>query len=135
MIHLDSSALIDLQRESTRERPGAMFDALEAIDENETLGVSIHVLCELRAGAELSRKPLKEHAELDRLLAGLIVAYPDARFDGVYARLLASMQRAGRSIAAMDLLIATAAIVDDAALLTRNAKDFARVPGLRVLGY
>jgi len=35
----------------------------------------------------------------------------------------------------MDLLIATAAIVDDAALATRNVKDFSRVPGLRVLGY
>jgi predicted nucleic acid-binding protein len=35
----------------------------------------------------------------------------------------------------MDLLIATAAILDDAALLTRNVKDFSRVPGLRVLRY
>ena len=40
--------------------------------------------------AELSRKPLREHDALDRLLA---------------------------------------------ALLTRNVKDFSRVPGLRVLGY
>jgi predicted nucleic acid-binding protein len=35
----------------------------------------------------------------------------------------------------MDLLIATAAILDDATLVTRNARDFQRVPGLRVLTY
>jgi predicted nucleic acid-binding protein len=35
----------------------------------------------------------------------------------------------------MDLLIATAALVDDAPLLTKNVKDFSRVPGLRVVGY
>jgi len=35
----------------------------------------------------------------------------------------------------MDLLIATAAIIEDAPLVTKNVKDFSRVPGLRVLGY
>jgi predicted nucleic acid-binding protein len=35
----------------------------------------------------------------------------------------------------MDLLIGTAALLDDAALVTRNVKDFARIPGLRVLSY
>jgi len=35
----------------------------------------------------------------------------------------------------MDLLIATAAVVDGASVLTRNAKHFERVPGLVVRGY
>ncbi len=135
MIHLDSSVLIDLHREATRERPGPAFDALESIDAGEMLGVSVHVVCELRAGAELARKPLKEHEALDRLLSGLIVAFPDERFASLYGRLLAAIQRGGRPVAAMDLLIATAAVLDDAPLITRNVKDFSRVPGLRVLGY
>lgn len=33
------------------------------------------------------------------------------------------------------LLIATAAVLDDAPLVTRNVKDFIRIPGLRVLQY
>jgi predicted nucleic acid-binding protein len=33
------------------------------------------------------------------------------------------------------LLIAAAALVDDAALLTNNVKDFSRVPGLCVIRY
>lgn len=135
MIHLDSCLLIDLYREMARDRPGPAFEALESLDEDETLAVSVHVLCELRAGAELTRHPLKEHEALDTLFSGLLVAYPDERFAGTYGRLLAAIERTGRSIAAMDLLIATAALNDDAPLLTRNIKDFSRVPGLRVLRY
>ena len=135
MTHLDSSLLIDVQRELLRERPGPAFAALEAVDEDEILGVSVHVLCELRAGAEFARKPLVEHEELDRLFAGLMVVYPDEQFAPAYARLLAAIQRSRQTIATMDLLIATAAILDDAPLITANVKDFSRVPGLRVLGY
>lgn len=135
MIHLDSSFLIDLLRETANERPGPAFDLIESFDENDLLGVSVHVVCELRAGAELSRQTLREHESLDQLLSGLLVAYPDDRFAPAYARLLAATTRAGRPVAAMDLLIATAATLDDAPLVTRNVKDFSRVPGLRVLKY
>lgn len=135
MIHLDSSFLIDLLRETAAERPGPAFELIESFDPDELLGVSVHVVCELRAGAELSRQPLREHEALDQLLSGLAVAYPDERFAPAYARLLAATSRGGRPTAAMDVLIATAAVLDDAALVTRNAKDFSRVPGLRVLKY
>ena len=135
MIHLDSCALIDLLREERRERPGPVFEALEALDDRETLAVSVHVVCELRSGAELFKRPTKEHALLDELLAPLVVVYPDARFAPTYSKLLASIRRSGQSVAAMDLLIATAAIIDDAELLTKNVKDFAKVPGLRLVEY
>jgi predicted nucleic acid-binding protein len=135
MIHLDSSFLIDLLRETVRERPGPAWDLIESFDQEEVLAVSVHVVCELRAGAELARKALVEHEEVDRLLSGLLVAYPDDRFPPMYGRLLAATQRAGRAVASMDLLIATASVIDDAALVTRNVKDFSRIPGLRVLEY
>jgi predicted nucleic acid-binding protein len=35
----------------------------------------------------------------------------------------------------LDLLIGTAALLEDAALVTRNVKDFSKIPGLRVLSY
>jgi len=133
--HLDSSFLIDLLRETSRERPGPAFDFIESLDPGELLGVSVHVVCELRAGAELSRRAFSEHEALDGLLGGLLVAYPDDRFAQMYARLLAATTRGGRSVAAMDLLIATAALIDDAPLVTKNVKDFSRVPGLRTVAY
>jgi predicted nucleic acid-binding protein len=133
--HIDSSLLIDLQRELARERPGPAFEALELLDAGEVLGISVHVLCELRAGAELARRPLVEHETLDRLCSGLLVRSPDERFAPMYGRLLAAIHRRRQSIATMDLLIATAAILHAAPLLTANARDFSRVPGVRLLRY
>jgi len=135
MIYLDSSLLIDLLRETVRERPGRALELMESLDDDEVLAVSVHVVCELRAGAELARRPAAEQTALDRLLSGLLVSYPDDRFAPAYARLLASIERAGRRVAAMDLLIATAAILDDAPLVARHTRDFERIPGLRVLRY
>jgi predicted nucleic acid-binding protein len=135
MIHLDSSFLIDLLRETTRGRASAALDFIEHLDDREILGASVHVISELRAGAELARRPLQEHEELDRLFSGLVIRYPDAGFAPAYGRLLAAITRSGSRITAMDLLIAAAAIVDDAPLVTRNVKDFSKVPGLRVLEY
>ncbi len=135
MIHLDSSFLIDLHREIDGERPNGALELIESLDPNEVLAVSVHVECELRAGAELSRHAVREHEKLDQLLSGLQVVYPDIRFAAHYARLLAATLRGSKPVAAMDLLIATAATLDDAPLVTRNVRDFSRVPGLRVLKY
>ncbi|MSO61030.1 MAG: type II toxin-antitoxin system VapC family toxin [Acidobacteria bacterium] len=135
MIHLDTSFLIDLHRETVSGRPGGALDLIESLNPNELLGVSVHVACELRAGAELSRQALREHEALDELMSGLHVVYPDDRFASHYARLLAATTRGSKPVAAMDLLIATAATLGDAPLVTRNVKDFSRVPGLRLLKY
>ena len=135
VIHFDSSFLIDLHSETANERPGAAFDLMESIKADEVLGVSVHVLCELRHGAEMHRQALREQEAMDQLVGGLYGAYPDERFAPVYGRLVAAMARSKRLIGTMDLLIATAALIDDAQLVTRNVKDFSRVPGLRVLGY
>ena len=135
MIHVDSSFLVDLQRELVKDRPGAAFDLIESFEDDEILSVSVHVVCELRAGAELAKKALVEHELLDRLLSGLLVRYPDDGFAPLYGRLLAGTKRSGRTVASMDLLIATAALLDDAPLVTRNVKDFSKIPGLRVLSY
>jgi tRNA(fMet)-specific endonuclease VapC len=135
VIHLDSSFLIDLLREHGRERPGPAFDCIESLEPSEVLAVSVHVVSELRAGAELARRPLAEHEALDQLFGGLLVVYPDERFAPAYGRLFAASSRKSAPMSSMDLLIATAAAIDDAPLVTRNVKDFARVPGLRLIEY
>ena len=135
MIQFDTSFLIDLQEELNQERPGDALELIESLDGNELLAVSVHVLCELRVGAELMKQPMRTHESLDRLLRGFHVLYPDERFVGAYARLWAGTNRRKRTVAAMDLLIATAAILEDAQLVTRNVDDFSKIPGLRVLSY
>jgi len=132
--HLDTSFLVDLLREGARQRPGPATAVLEAF-EGEDLRVGVHVVCELLAGAELSRRPTIERERVRELCGRVDVAYPDERFAPAYARLLFELERRRQRISTMDLLIATAAIVDEAGLVTRNARDFSRVPGLEVVGY
>jgi tRNA(fMet)-specific endonuclease VapC len=135
VIHLDTSFLADLHEEVLAERPGEAFDMAESLDSGEVLAVSVHAVAELRVGAELARRAMRSHEALDRFLSAFLVIYPDGRFPAAYARIWAAINRSKRSVAAMDLLIATAALLDEAPLVTRNVKDFSRVPGLRVLGY
>jgi tRNA(fMet)-specific endonuclease VapC len=135
VIHFDTSFLVDLGKELVREAPGPAFEFIEALGETELLAISVHVLAELRVGAEFAKHQIRTHEALDQLLAGFLTVYPDQRFAPVYARLWVAINRGKRTMPAMDLLIATAAIIDDAAVVTKNTRDFLRVPGLRVLGY
>lgn len=134
MIHVDTSFVVDLLREEARDVAGPATRFLDEIAD-EPIRAGIHVVCELLAGAELSRRPSIERQRVQRLCAGLEIVYPDEQFPKVYARLLAGQRRHGAQVSTMDLLIATSAVVDEAALVTRNAKDFRRVIGLEVLTY
>lgn len=54
--HLDTSSLVDLIRELTRGTDGPAHRMLQTLTDEE-LAISIHVSCELHAGAELSNAP------------------------------------------------------------------------------
>lgn len=134
MIHLDTSFLVDLLREDTHGKAGAASELLGRL-EDEELWISVFVACELSAGAELSAHPEQERRRVERLCSSLPLAFPDERFPGTYGRLLAWQHRHEWRIATMDLLIATSAVVAGVPLVTRNAKDFSRVPSLEVVSY
>ena len=53
----------------------------------------------------------------------------------VYGEIRAALEVKGRSIGAMDLLIAANAIHDRSTLVTRNRNEFARVPGLKIASW
>lgn len=134
MIHLDTSFLVDLLRESARGTQGPASRFLATVLEEE-LGISVFVACELAAGAAMSSRPAQEKYRVEQLSSGLHVHYPDERFPAAYGALLASQERDRGRISTMDLLIAASALLAQASLLTRNSRDFSRVPDLVVLSY
>ncbi len=134
MIHLDTSYLIDLLRESAHGQTGSASRFLETVADEE-LAISVFVACELAAGAAQSARPMTEKRRVEQLCAGLSVGFPDERFAPAYGSLLAALERDRGRISTMDLLIATSAVLAQAPLVTRNVKDFERVPGLEVLTY
>ncbi len=135
MIHLDTTFLVDLLREQRRDRFGPASAYLQGLPEDEVLAVSVHVVCELMAGARHAGAPPGEVDRLSRLCDALLVRYPDERFAPEYARLLAGIRGSRASVDTMDLLIATAAVLDGAPLVTRDARHFSKVPGLSVVRY
>jgi len=80
VIHLDTSYLVDLLREQRRDRFGPASTYLEGLPEDDVLAVSVHVVCELMAGAHAAGAPVGEVDRLSRLCEALVVRYPDERF-------------------------------------------------------
>jgi tRNA(fMet)-specific endonuclease VapC len=134
VIHLDTSFLVDLLREQRKGQVGPAGTLLMEL-ESEELGISVHVACELFAGAELATDPRKERRTVEAVCAGLRVAVPGEDFPPSYGKLLAHLRRSGAAIDTMDLLIATAALRDEAPLVTRNTRHFSGIPGLDLISY
>ena len=134
MIHLDTSFLVDLLRESSKAEHGPAHELLGELHDRE-VRISVFAAAELYSGAELADNAEAERAQVEKLCAAVEIAYPDEHFAPAYGRTLAPLHRAGEMIASMDLLIATSAIVDRAPLVTANRRHFARIAGLDLVSY
>lgn len=99
------------------------------------LAIPAIVVYELEYGTLRSKLPARRRRELE---AGLehIQHIP---FDSAAAMAAASirieLEKQGSTIGPLDILIAGTAVSRGAALVTNNAAEFSRVPGLRVLDW
>jgi len=57
---------------------------------------------------------------------------PLLAFDDAALAMLSSLRKSSVRIGTMDLRIAAIALAHDATVITRNIRDFSKVPGLRV---
>lgn len=92
--------------------------------------LSAIVLAELQAGAEKCRAPAKAHAAIAELTQHFEPLPFDADAAHACGRIRAALERKGKLIGPMDLLIAAQAISRGLALVTDNEREFKRVPGL-----
>jgi tRNA(fMet)-specific endonuclease VapC len=119
----------DISSYIIRRRPAMLVETFEK--HAETLSVSVMTAAELRYGAEKAgRLKLTELVEayLDRLA---ILDWTD-EVSGHYARIRSELERSGKPIGNMDLLIASHAVSLRMTLVTNNLKHFSNVPGLSV---
>ena len=95
-----------------------------------SVAVSAITVSELWFGVEKSSRKEQNRAALAKFLLPLeILPYGEAAARA-YGPIRAGLEKAGRSIGAMDLLIAAHALSLPAILVTHNRKEFQRVPGL-----
>jgi len=134
VIHLDTSFVVDVLRESSRPGGGPATSLLASLAEDE-FAVSVFVVCELFAGAALAQRGDQERQRVRGFLSNLRIVHPDGEFAEAYGGIFAAARRSGRNSGVMDLLIATAAVRERARLVTRDRKDFIALPGLDLMSY
>ena len=125
---LDTNAVIAL----LRNRPASVRECLRAaLAAGDAVALSSVVLYELWYGAARSDRPRENAERLRVFLSGEVRVAPfeadDARAAG---ELRAALEAAGAPIGPYDLLIAAQTLRANATLVTANASEFARVPGL-----
>ena len=123
---LDTNILSDLVR-----HPQGVVAAQISKAGEDTVCTSIIVAAELRYGATKSNS-VKLADRVDLILSALEILPLDTPADHQYASLRHHLTRQGTPIGPNDLLIAAHALANDLTVVTANAGEFSRVPGLKV---
>lgn len=123
---LDTNVLSDL----IRDPQGPVAARLGGL-EPRAVCTSVVVACELRFGARRRNSPQLTR-RVEQLLDVLTVLPLDAPADAHYADIRSTLEAAGTPIGGNDLLIAAHARARQLTLVTRNTREFTRVPGLQL---
>ncbi|MGA0176719.1 MAG: type II toxin-antitoxin system VapC family toxin [Chthoniobacterales bacterium] len=127
---LDSTFLVDFERESARRQVGRATEFLTACPDEE-LCITFTIAGELAAGESLGRDRTKWESFIRPFR---FLGYNDEvawHFGAVFREL----RRQGTLIGANDMWIAATALANGLPVVTRNSDEFRRVPALDVLSY
>lgn len=129
-LSLDTNVLIELLNDNEAVRRS--FERM--IDEGHELFISVIVAHELRFGARLSGRDIEVRTTEALLQRFSIEPFTEADAGGA-TQVRLGLERIGRRIGAMDMLIAGQAVSRGWAVVTANVHEFARVDGLGVIDW
>lgn len=125
-LHLDTNIVIAMTRLDhaviKRIRPVPL----------DAIAISAVVMAELQFGVEKSQRKKETRERLEAAIRGIRIAPFDAAAAAAYGSIRARLAAIGQPIGPNDLLIAATALSRGATILTRNQREFLRVPDLRV---
>ncbi len=125
---LDTNVLVQLLR---RRHAKPILERLERLAEEDAVICSV-VRMELVAGAMRSDRAEANLVLVEELLGDFDSLPLEDRAADRAGHLRAFLERAGTSIGPNDLLIAGIALSNNLTLVTHNAAEFTRVPGLTI---
>ncbi len=126
---VDTDLLIDLERDAEESAVAGLLGDEERAISVITVSELLHGVLRARGAQRTQRRAFVEH-----LLGGLRaipITEPVAR---VHAEVWSDLAKRGEVIGAHDLWIAATALAHGLGIATRNASEFGRVAGLRVVG-
>jgi tRNA(fMet)-specific endonuclease VapC len=119
----------DISSYIIKRRPATLVEKFERYA--ETLNVSVITAAELRFGADKAGRP-KLTEVVEAYLERLAILDWTNEVTSRYARIRSELERSGKPIGNMDLLIAVHAVSQGMTLVTNNIKHFSNVPGLKL---
>ena|SRR3989338_1187744 len=128
---LDTSFLIDLMENDE----AALMRKQKMIENREDYRVAAPTIFELWSGLFASSKHEKEKAKVLIALAEINTIPLSRKSAEKAGEIHGSLIKKGQQIDSVDSMIASAALLENEPLLTRNAKHFTRVAGLKVEVY
>jgi tRNA(fMet)-specific endonuclease VapC len=126
---LDTTVLVDLQREFGRQQPGAASRLLETSADAVVL-VSFVTWMEFAEGFGDA-----DRGACETFLAAFQVLWPDVETAWRAARVSRALRASGTAIGDHDLWIAALALQHGHTVVSRNDQHFRRVPGLSLRSY
>ena len=123
---LDTNIVSELVR-----KPAGDIAHRAASLEPSSIAISIIVAAELRYGAE-RRRSARLSSQLEAVLSAINTLPMSEPVDAHYGFIRAELEQVGRPIGHNDLLIAAHARALGVTLVTRNVREFSRVPDLTI---
>jgi tRNA(fMet)-specific endonuclease VapC len=124
---LDTNICIGL----IRQKPQKLIRRLTRCEPGE-VGVSSITVAELAYGANKSNLIEQNLSALEQFLLPIEVADFDQQASAAYGTIRAHLEREGKVIGAMDMLIGAHALSLGVTLVTNNVDEFQRIPKLKV---
>ncbi len=124
---LDTNICIGL----IRQKPVNLIQRLTRCDPGD-VGVSSITIAELAHGANKSNQIEQNLSALEQFLLPIEVADFDQRASTAYGFIRAFLEREGKIIGSMDMLIGAHALSLGVVLVTNNTGEFQRIPKLKI---
>jgi tRNA(fMet)-specific endonuclease VapC len=96
------------------------------------IGISSITLAELRFGVEKSRQVERNRQALDEFILPLEIADFDEKAAENYGKVRSSLEKEGKPIGSMDMLIGAHALSLGVTLVTNNTGEFKQVKNLKI---
>jgi tRNA(fMet)-specific endonuclease VapC len=129
---LDTNTCIYLLTGNQPDYQRNILARLDALPRNERPLISSVVLSELQYGVRKTRWRKANQTLLDEFMLDFDVSDYDASAAVFYGELRTDLEKRGKPIGPMDMMIAAHTLSLEATLVTHNTREFAQVKGLRL---
>jgi tRNA(fMet)-specific endonuclease VapC len=132
MVCLDTTFFADL----FRKNPAAEKQLYELANDTETVSTTVMTIAELYYGAYKSKNIIDEMRNVASVLDSFLILEMNQEGAKIFGEILSTLEKKGQTIPDRDILIGAISLSQgETTIITRNAKDFARIPGLKVITY